>query len=62
MHIWFSYCLLACLKGVYYGRNCTKVCKDRQCANTSSSCDGKNGICVGGCEAGWRAKDCSKRM
>ncbi|XP_046571691.1 uncharacterized protein LOC124279860 isoform X2 [Haliotis rubra] len=48
-----------CGVGQRYGASCMKSCADRQC-KLNSSCDVKQGRCVGGCRAGWSAADCTQ--
>ncbi|XP_041346705.1 adhesion G protein-coupled receptor E2-like, partial [Gigantopelta aegis] len=35
-------------------------CLHRNCANSSSTCDAKTGVCDGGCKQGWRQSDCTQ--
>ncbi|XP_041357580.1 multiple epidermal growth factor-like domains protein 10 [Gigantopelta aegis] len=51
---------VACQEGHNYGKKCTKLCTERHCVNQSASCNVRNGRCAGGCEAGWKGKDCTK--
>ncbi|XP_041357563.1 multiple epidermal growth factor-like domains protein 10 [Gigantopelta aegis] len=47
-----------CKGGLTYGDNCGKRCADRHCLN-NSTCEANTGLCVGGCQPGWKDLDCS---
>ena len=49
-----------CRGGVTYGDHCEHRCADRHCLYIST-CDVNTGLCVGGCQPGWRGDVCSKR-
>ncbi|XP_041357579.1 protein draper-like [Gigantopelta aegis] len=51
--------LQSCQRGVTYGSNCRHLCAERNCLN-SPTCDVTTGVCIGGCQPGWRRADCSE--
>ncbi|XP_041357587.1 neurogenic locus Notch protein-like [Gigantopelta aegis] len=42
-----------------YGSDCDKLCADRKCARSNSSCIMWTGECNGGCLTGWKNDDCT---
>ncbi|XP_041379163.1 adhesion G protein-coupled receptor E2-like [Gigantopelta aegis] len=50
---------IACQQNMY-GPNCTKLCSERKCKFSNSSCDVKAGACDAGCQNGWTGSDCTK--
>ncbi|XP_041379326.1 neurogenic locus notch homolog protein 2-like [Gigantopelta aegis] len=42
-----------------YGSDCDKLCADRKCARSGSPCSIWTGTCDGGCQDGWKNKDCT---
>ncbi|XP_067677277.1 receptor-type tyrosine-protein phosphatase alpha-like [Haliotis asinina] len=44
-----------------YGQTCSQNCSDRNCKDDNSICDHADGMCVGGCKAGWNGTDCTQK-
>ncbi|XP_041359118.1 multiple epidermal growth factor-like domains protein 10 isoform X2 [Gigantopelta aegis] len=48
----------SCEENVTYGTHCSKLCSDRNCADSPAPCHLQTGSCSGGCRAGWSGTDC----